>query len=37
MGGMESPLLRFWLGDDARVKADRAKLKSVRKADLCKP
>jgi ArsR family transcriptional regulator len=31
------PLLQFWLSDDAQIKADRAKLKTVCKADMCKP
>jgi ArsR family transcriptional regulator len=31
------PLLQFWLSDDAQIKADRAKLKTVCKAGLCKP
>jgi ArsR family transcriptional regulator, arsenate/arsenite/antimonite-responsive transcriptional repressor len=29
------PLLHFWLSDDAQIKADRAKLKTVCKEDLC--
>lgn len=29
------PLLQFWLSDDDQIKADRAKLKTVCKEDLC--
>lgn len=29
------PLLHYWLSDDAQVKADRARLKSVCKEDMC--
>ena len=30
------PLLHFWMNEDAQVKSDRIKLKSVCKEDLCK-
>jgi ArsR family transcriptional regulator len=30
------PLLQFWMNDDGQVKADRTKLKTVCKEDLCK-
>jgi ArsR family transcriptional regulator len=30
------PLLQFWLSDDAQIKADRARLKTICKEDLCK-
>lgn len=30
------PLLQFWMNEDDQVKADRARLKTVCKEDLCK-
>lgn len=30
------PLLHFWLSDDGQVKADRARMKTVCKEDLCR-
>ncbi|HKP94329.1 MAG TPA: metalloregulator ArsR/SmtB family transcription factor [Fibrobacteria bacterium] len=30
------PLLQFWMNDDDQIRADRTKLKTVCKEDLCK-